>query len=321
MKSTCKLPLLLAMLGAIAGCAREPHAPLRIGTNVWPGYAPIYLAQGLNYFDADLVRPVAFPATTETIAAFRGKAIDAAALTLDEALTLAQFDAEFAVVLVADISHGADAIVGRTGLTSLTELRGRRIGLETTAVCAYTLARALQKAGLRQEEVTLINVNVNEQESAFGRGAVDAVVTFEPVRTRLLASGARLLFDSSQIPNEILDVVVVRTDYLRAHPDVVAGFVGGWFRALAYLKEHPDAAAEKMKGYLKLSAAEVLQSLKGLRLPDRDEVGGLLSGDAPRLLETARTLQRLMLEQRLLIKKTDVSPLFDRESAKTLYGR
>ena len=311
-------PMFIALI-VFASCRSEPQTPMRIGTIVWPGYEPIYLAQGLNYFDSDLIQPVAFTSSTDVMTAFRNKTIEAGAFTLDEALTLAQFDPDVSIVLVVDISHGADVILGRPGITSMKDLRGKRIGLETTAVCAYTLARALQKNGLKQNELNIVNLNINEHESAFKQRKIEAIVTFEPVRTKLLASGARILFDSSQIPNEIVDVIAVRKDYLKKQSDVVGRFINGWFRALVYLKEHSSGAAEMMKGRLQLNRDEVLASYNGLRLPDRNEVSRLLSGNNPQLLDTARNIQTMMLEQRLLIKKTDVSQLLDVAALKKLY--
>lgn len=55
-------------------------------------------------------------------------------------------------------------------------------------------------------------LEVDEHEGAFGSGKVDAVVTFEPVRSRLLARGAVQIFDRRQIPGEIIHVLVMRTD-------------------------------------------------------------------------------------------------------------
>lgn len=311
--------LMLIALVLLSSCRSEPKAPMRIGTNIWIGYEPVWLAQDLKYFDTDSVKPVQFPSATTEMAAFRSKTIDAAALTLDEALTLAQFEPDFSIVLIVDISNGGDVILGRPEIKSMKDLRGKRIGAESTAVGAYTLARGLKKAGLKYEEVKVINLNENEHEAAFRGGTIDALVTFEPVRTKLLKSGARLLFDSSQIPNEIIDVIIVRKEYLKKNMDIVEQFINGWFRALTYMKEQPSDAAEKIKGRLKLNADEVSESYKGLRLPDRNEVLGMLSGANPPLLNAAKNIQTLMLEQHLLIKKNDVSILLDKDLLKKLY--
>jgi NitT/TauT family transport system substrate-binding protein len=311
--------LLMLPLILLVSCKVEPRAEMRIGTNIWPGYEPIWLAHGMNYFGTDLIQPVPFLSTTDASSAFRNRMINAAALTLDEALALAQFDSDFSIILVVDISDGADVVLGKPGMRSMKDIRGKRIGVETTAVGAYTLTRALQLAGLRYEDVKVVNINVDGHEEAFKQGTIDAVVTFEPVRTRLLATGARLLFDSSRIPDEIFDIIIVRNDFLQKHPDLVRQFIDGWFNALAYMREHPSDAAEKMKVRMKLSAAEVIASYKGLKLPERGMNKKLLSGDRPLLLDSAQKLENIMIDRHLLYKRIEHAKLVDRKSIEKLY--
>jgi NitT/TauT family transport system substrate-binding protein len=312
-----KIVLLVAFLLAGTSCTRETP-PMRIGTNVWPGYEPIWLAAKMKYFDG-AVRPVAYPTTSDTAAAFRDRQLDAAAVTLDEALALAQFDPDFSVVLIVDVSLGADVVIGRSAMGSLKDLRGRRVGVETTAVCMYLLSRALQTVKLTMKDVQLVHTNANEAENALQSGSIDAVVTYEPMKTRLLKKGATLLFDSSRVPNEILDVVIVRREFLRNHPRTVSAFITGWFKAQAYLQEHPSDAAENMKERMQLSAEETLASFDGLKLPDREENRKLLLGSPPPLLDAALKLRDVMLEQRLLFKKVNPSQLFEQEQLERLY--
>ena len=98
-------------------------------------------------------------------------------------------------------------MLARPELKELKDIKGRRVGVESGALGAYVLARALQIAGLNRTDISVVSIPVPEQEQAFQGRRVDAVVTMEPNRTRLLAQGARQLFDSSQIPGEIVDVL------------------------------------------------------------------------------------------------------------------
>lgn len=159
MKNRFLIFILTLVILMASGCRKESAAPMRIGTNTWPGYEPMYLA------------------------AFGKKEIEAAALTLDEVMSLTQFEKGISIILVADISDGADVIIGHEEINNLEGLKGRRIGAETTAVGIYMLHRALEKAGLAEKEVKVVNLNEDEHETAFLSGKVDAVVTFEPVRT------------------------------------------------------------------------------------------------------------------------------------------
>lgn len=301
----------LGVLAALAagGCTTEPQPPLRVGTNVWPGYEPLYLARELGFYHDTEVRLVEYSSATQVIQAWRNSAIDAAALTLDEVLRLAEDGHRPRVVAVLDISNGADALLARAPITRLGQLRGRRIGVEDTAVGGYLLGRALQQAGLARTAVRVVPLQFHRHEPAFVRGEIDAVVTFEPVRSRLLARGAHVLFDSRRIPGEIVDVLVVRPEALDRQPQRVRHLVGGWLRACRELERDRPRAARLMAPRLQLSPAEFLASLDGLRLPDLAENHQLLGGRSPAMVGPARRLAAEMLAQRLLRAEIDVAAL------------
>lgn len=298
------------LLLTLLGCTPEPEPPLRIGTNVWPGYEPLYLARDLGYFDATPVRLVEYTSATEVSRAFRNGAIEAAALTLDEALSLLQYGVAARVVLVMDISHGADVVLARPEIKELRAIKGRRVGAESSALGAYVLARALQIGGLSHNDVTVIAMPVSEQEQAFKDKRVDALVTFEPIRTHLLAQGARQLFDSSQIPGEIVDVLVVRQDYIDKHPQQVKSLITKWFSSLEYMNIHPDDSSRHMTKRLAVSPAEVSLLFYGLRIPGVEENRRLLGRTPPDLLAPAQKLMQTLLKQGLLNKAVTLPPLF-----------
>lgn len=300
--ATAHLSFLLAALAVFAapGCSERPQPPLRVGTNVWPGYEPLYLARDQGYYPSDAVRLVEYTSASEVIRAFRNGAIDAAALTLDEALLLAETGTDVGIVLVLDVSHGADVILSRPSLPNLRSLRGRRIGVEATALGAYMLTRALQTADLTPADVQTVSLEVSEHERTFKEGRVDAVVTFEPVRTRLLAVGARQVFDSSRLPGEIVDVLIVRRTSLNAHGAQMDALVHGWFRALDFIRKDPARAASLMAPRERISADDFRRALQGLRLPDLEENRSMLAGPEPALLRPLRQLGQVMQTNHLI---------------------
>jgi len=280
--------------------------PLAVGTNVWPGYEPLYLARNLGYYN-DSIRLVEYSSATEVLRAIRNKLIDVAALTLDEVLLLRQSGVDVRIVLVTDISNGGDVIVARPGIESLADLKGRKVGVESTALGAYVLTRALQKVGLTPADVQVVPIEVASHYMAYTDNVMDAVVTFEPVRSQLLRDGAHLVFDSSQIPGEIVDVMVVREEVLAGKEEQIQGLISGWFKALTYLSVNPNDASKRMTGRLNLSPEEVLASYEGLILPDPE--GNLDMFDesqALSLIQTAKNLTTIMIEANLLDRSPNV---------------
>jgi NitT/TauT family transport system substrate-binding protein len=290
----------LLLFLAVSACTREEPLPLRMGTFLWPGSEPLFLARDLGYLDEGTIRLIEYSSLGEVNRDFRNGRIDAVDVTLDMALQLQQQGFEPRVVLVLDYSHGADALLARPEVRRLEDLRGKRVAVEGLSVSNYLLSRALAQAGLQHSDVEILRIPVDQHERAYASGQVDAVVTFEPFVSKLLAGGAHRLFDSSDIPGEIVNVLVVREDVLEKHPEQVRHLLQGWFRALRYLEEHPEDAVSRMSPRLDTSPAQLAAHLEDLRHPTLRENRSLLREPSSRLIDSAHSQQRFMLESGLL---------------------
>lgn len=289
------------------GCAKEPPPVFMVGTNIWPGYECLYLAKNLGYYDGTPIKLVQYPSASAVIRAFRNEVIHAAALTMDEVLLLADQKQNPQVVLLMDISLGADVILAKPEIPSIASLKGRRVGVEAGALGAFVLCRALERAGMAPEDVELITLDINEHESAFTRGDVDAVVTFEPVRSKLLAAGATILFNSSQIPGEIVDVLVIRREWMAMYADTVKALLSGWFRALDYLRKNPEDAARRVAPREDVTPEQFLSSFRLLDIPDLEKNIALMEGRDPSLHSSLRRLAEVMGDHHLI--KAPLEPL------------
>lgn len=291
----------------LVGCTAEPQSsPMRLGTNLWPGYEPLYLAENLNLLSKDQVRLVEYPSASEVIRAFRNHSLEAAALTLDEALSLRQDDIPAEVVLVLDISDGADVIIAREGIGSFTELQDHKVAVESGALGAYMISRALEINAMSLNDIEVVHMDVSDHEQAFKSGQVDAVVTFEPVRTKLLEHGGKEVFSSKQIPGEVVDVLVIHRDYLLDNLQQAHHLASAWFDSIEYMSSHRQQAAEQIAKRLKIPPAEVIASYDGLQLAGRAENREMLKGVDASLNVTLDTLAKTMLESDLLVDMPNI---------------
>jgi len=273
-------------------------APLRLGTNVWPGYEPFYLAHALGALPAEEVRLVQFRSTTQVMNALRTEAIEAGAITLDEAISLAASGTDLTVVQVVDMSAGADAVLGGPGIKTMADLAGKRVGVENTAVGAYMLLRALELSDMKLDQVTLVPLEPGGQADAIKEGRADGVVCFEPVRGVLLRDGCTELFNSARIPGEVVDLVVVRTKVLAQHAPALARLRGAWSRGLERLAQHPEESLAIMGRRMGLNENETREALKGLNLLDCDASTALLAADGP-LAETMTRMRDFLVREGL----------------------
>lgn len=301
----------LTMCTAILASCTKAEPPLRVGANVWPGFETLYLARSLGYYDHTPIRLVDYPSGTEEVRAHRNGEIEAAGLSIDEALVLAATNPDVRIVVVMDFSNGGDVILGKPEIQNLQGLKNRPVGVESTALGAFIITRALEQKGMSPKDIKIVSLGVSEHERAFKKGTIDAVVTFGSARTNLLASGAKLLFDSSQIPGEVIDVLVVREDVINNQSKAVQALVDGRFRALDYLTKNPQDAAIRIAPRTGVTPEQFLESLKGLRSPDLQENQKLLGKTDPSLLKGVKRLSQVMLDNKLLPKAVDPTPLLD----------
>ncbi len=275
------IPLLLAVSFLVlhASCSEQPKEPLRIGINAWPPFELLYLAQQKGFFKNEgvAIDLCDFSSYTGILRAYHQGNIDGFLATLNEIMITDNFQDVPAVVLVADYSYGADAVVARDGIKGPADLRGRSIAFEESALGSYVLERVLEVGGLRMTDVKAVSKLPEEGGQAFRRGEVEAVITYEPDLGKLLREkGARVVFSSREIPGEIVDVMTFREAALKNRSGEVRRIVKAWFRALDYLKEHPDESAAVMAKRQGVSVEEFLQGLKGAHIPDLEENRQLL---------------------------------------------
>lgn len=285
--------------------------PFRLGCNRWPGYETLFLGRGLGYLHEDRVRLVELPSALEVMHALRNGTLEAGCLTLDEALSLLQEGLDLRVILVFDFSSGGDTLLAKPEFTHLSALKGKRIGVENTSVGAILLDGALHSAGMNNNDIKIISAAINEHLALYQAGKVDALVSFEPVKTQLLARGARQLFDSSEIPGRIINVLVVRRTMLNQYATAIQQLIDSQFKALAYLQQNPQAASERMAPRLQISANAVLNTFQGMHLLDYNENRQLLIGKPPKLQVTAASLAQLLQAHKLLSREVSVKKLVD----------
>ncbi|AJE22737.1 ABC transporter substrate-binding protein [Azotobacter chroococcum] len=288
--------LLLALIPlALLACKMEPD-PIRIGGSRWPGHAPLYLADELQWLEPAGLRLVEYPNASGVLRGFRNGLLDAALLTLDEALTLQSSGLDLEILLVTDLSAGADVLYARPPILAPADLRGRRVGVESSALGAFFLSRILDRTGLRPDELSVVSLPIHEQAAALGAGRVDALVSFASQGPTLEALGARRIFDSRELPGEIIDVLVV--DRRRVAAGQRRRLKSLWYEALHLWQASPDCAGPALAQRLGLGAQTLQDSLAGLLAGDPALNRQMLADG--RLLRSIERLNRYMVEHRLL---------------------
>ncbi|MBJ6727381.1 ABC transporter substrate-binding protein [Geomesophilobacter sediminis] len=310
--------LLLAAAIGTAGCQQHSSEPLRIVSSPWAGYEPLYLARDLGYLDPISVRITELPSANITLESFSNGSADIATLTLDETVTLLAKGKKLRILLVLDVSNGADAVVAKPEIGSLLALKGKRIGMENIPLGAYLLNRMLQAAQLAPEQVQVVPMPEDKHEKAYLQGKIDAAVTMEPYKSKIVQAGGVVLFDSSRIPDEIFDVVVVREEIYASRRDDLCRLAREWFHTLDYVKANRDEAYRRMSKRMGVDAKTFAASMAGIKVPSREDNRRLLGGRSPALLAPAQRLVDIMLQAHMIPTSVNMATALDPEFAECL---
>jgi NitT/TauT family transport system substrate-binding protein len=153
------------------------------------------------------------------------------------------------VVVLGDYSDGNDGVVLKNA-HSMADIKGRSVNLVELSVSQYLLARGLEKSGLKLSDIKIVNTGDADIVGAFSSPQVTAVVTWNPQLAEVKkAQGATLVFDSHQIPNEILDCLSVSSATLKANPALGKALAGIWYETMAVM-QRDDAAGRAARAQM-----------------------------------------------------------------------
>jgi taurine transport system substrate-binding protein len=172
----------------------------------------------------------------------------------------------YKVAFVLDVAGDNEALVARngSGINTIAELKGKRIGTPFASTAHYSLLAALSQNGLSTNDVQLVDLQPQAILAAFDRGDIDAAYSWLPTLDQLRKNGKDLI-TSRQLAKDgkpTLDLGAVSDEFAKAHPDVVDTWRQQEARALKLIHDDPAAAAKAIAAEIGLSPDEVSGQLK-----------------------------------------------------------
>jgi NitT/TauT family transport system substrate-binding protein len=133
-------------------------------------------------------------------------------------------------------------------LTSLKDLKGKKVSTSIGSAADGTLVRALQRVGIDPDKgISKLNQQPAVGASALSAGSVDALSQFVAWPGLLAYQGkAKALYDGAQLNLPTFHGVTAREDFAERHPAVLDAFLKAQTQATDYLSSHPVTAAEKV---------------------------------------------------------------------------
>jgi NitT/TauT family transport system substrate-binding protein len=267
------LVLSLALGVARSGWAEEP---LKIGYSDWPGWVAWEVAINKGWLkEAGINAEFQWFDYSASMDAFGAGKIDADLVTNGDALVMGSGGSKSVMIMLTDYSNGNDMIVGKPGIKSLADLKGKKVGIEIGLVEHLLLLNGLKKAGIPEDAITLVNTKTNDTPQVLGSGAVDAIGAWQPNSGMAMQQlpGSKPVYTSADEPGLIYDVLVVNPASLKAHRDEWMKVIKLWDRVVHYIND-PKTQADAVKimsARVGLTPEQYTPLLKGTHLIDLAE--------------------------------------------------
>lgn len=243
------------MAVSLISFAAHAAAPLKIGYSDWPGWVAWEVAIEKGWFkEAGVDVEFEWFDYVASMDAFAAGKLDAVPMTNGDTLVTGATGGKGVMVIINDYSNGNDMIVARPGIKSVAQLKGKKIGVEIGFVGHLLLLDALEKSGLTESDVELVNVPTNETPQVLASGDVDAIVAWQPSSGQALKQvpGSKAVYTSKDAPGLIYDVLAVSPASLASRKSDWEKVAKVWYKAVDYIKD------EKTQGdALKIMAARV----------------------------------------------------------------
>jgi NitT/TauT family transport system substrate-binding protein len=296
---------LAGLLGAHAHAA--PKTQFNICWTIYAGWMPWGYAQTQGIVDkwakkyGVQIKVTQLNDYIESINQYTAGKFDGCTMTNMDALTVpAAGGVDSTALIPGSYSNGNDGIVLKGQGKTLADIKGQSVNLVQFSVSHYLLARGLESVGLRERDIKVVNTSDADITGAFAAPGVQAVVAWNPQLATIAAMPATTrVFDSSKVPGEIIDLMVVNTTTLKDNPALGKALTGAWFEVMALMKANDTPALTRMAQAAGTTLPDFQGQLKTTAL-FHTPAEALAFATNPALVDTMKRVARFSFDKRLL---------------------
>jgi len=264
---------------AVASAAASAPAPtpaptgptLKIAYSDWPGWVAWEVAIQKGWFkEAGVNVEFKWFDYVPSMDAFTAGKVDAVAVTNGDALVTGNGGGKSVCIVANDYSDGNDMIVAKPGIKSMTDLKGKKVGVEVGFVDHLLLLNALKANKMTEKDVKIVNVKTDDTPNALKSGTVDAIGAWQPNSGAALKElpGSTPIYTSADVKGLIYDHLCVSPRSLSENRAEWLKVVKVWFRVADFIADpaNLDEAAKIMSARVGLTPDVYKGLMKGTHL-------------------------------------------------------
>jgi NitT/TauT family transport system substrate-binding protein len=295
---------------------------INMGIEPWIGYGPWYVAQAQGCFKQQglNVKIVNFGTDAQREAAFVGGKTDVSNMPTHTALLFEQKGVDAKAILAEDESLTADAVLAKPPITSIKQLKGKKVAYEQGTTSDILIHYALAANHMSESDVQVVPVNASDAGPALIAGRVDAAVTYEPYVTTAMKQGAKRIFAAAADPGLVSDVLVAHSSLIQDNPGALVALAKCWGKAIDYYNANTTKAQAIIAKGVGAKPSDLATSFKGVKLYSlSDNVTQLTTG--PFVNKVMPDVEKAALAAKFLPSKVDPKALFDPSVVKAAAGQ
>ena len=195
----------------------------------------------------------------ESINQYTAGKFDGCVMTNMDALTIpAAGGVDSTALIIGDFSNGNDGVVFKAPLKTLADVKGQNVNLVELSVSHYLLARALDSIKLTEKDIKVVNTSDADIVAAWAAPDLAALVTWNPQLSVIKSQpNATMVFDSSRVPGEIIDLLVVNSQVIKENPKLAKALAGAWYEAMHIMSANNEAGVKARESMAKASATDL----------------------------------------------------------------
>jgi len=209
------------------------------------------------------------------------------------------------VVIASECNKGMAIVAGKdSGVTKLTDLRGKRVAIWPGSTQEVFMLDRLQMEGMTIHDITPVRVSFSEMHAALARGDVDAYVGAEPAPSVSVSTGVGKIVEYPySTPMGSLNMIVATSrDTVTNRPEMAQAIVNAQKKASAYAMAHPDEMTAMTVSKLGMAKVAVELAIPNVELNWQM---------TPLMIEESKTYADRMLAMKQIRALPDFTTLFD----------
>jgi len=293
--------LIATTIFIVSSCASTQNLPiLRLGMNDWPGYAIALYAKEAKLFEKRgiQVEITKFNNQQDNIRATIRGAQDMSFVSLWELMQIDPANDKPAVILVADISAGSDAIVARSNIDSIKNIKGKKVSAKLGTVAHLILLEALQSVQIKPQDVEIVDVSNERGAELLRQEKVDAAVMWEPLLGETIKNpDLKIVFNTADVDSLVVDCLATRSEKSRTSKGDIVKFILAWFDAIQDVETNPNLVFGAIANQTNQTLEAVVKGYSGLKKGDIDL--------NKRMFDENGRLQRVIIESQRLLRSDE----------------